>query len=147
MHTLLQLPKQCVASLAYSTLSNPYTPLCTKEHWAAKLLPTWHLIDFFVQSQAFECLNCPYTLLLFSLVLLFTAKGIYLNQAWSGFELELPIYFRTSTWKSSKPSPAFRILPSLSSASLVGEAQEENQRSNLYLCLQQGFLLLPCVHF
>ena len=28
-----------------------------------------------VQSQVFECFNCPHALLLFSLVMLFTAKG------------------------------------------------------------------------
>jgi len=47
------------------------------------------------QAQAFECLNCTHTHLLFSLVLLFTAKGIYLNQACSGFEPESPVRFRT----------------------------------------------------
>ena len=86
-----------------------------------------------VQSQAFQCLNCTHTLLLFSLVKLFTAKGIYLNQACSGFEPESPV----------TPSPAFHTLPFLSSSSsLVGEAKAENQRSYLYLFLQQGLLLL-----
>jgi len=49
-----------------------------------------------VQSHPFECLN---TLLLLSLVMLFTTKGIYLNEACSGFELESAVRFRTWTWK------------------------------------------------
>ena len=54
-----------------------------------------------VQSQAFGCLNCPHTVLLFSTVILFTAKGIYLTQACSGFEPASAVRFRTWTWKSS----------------------------------------------
>ena len=54
-----------------------------------------------VQSQAFECLNCTHTLLLFLLVMLFRATGTYLNQACSGFESESPVHFRTLTWKVS----------------------------------------------
>ena len=53
-----------------------------------------------VQSQALECLNCTHKLLLFPLFMLFTAKGIYLNQACSGFEPESPVHFRTLTWKA-----------------------------------------------
>ena len=101
-----------------------------------------------VQFLAFECLNCTHKLVLFSLVMLFTAKGIvciqlvqglYLNRrSVSALEPEMPL---TS-------SPAFRTLPLLSSSSsLVGEAQAENQRSNLYLFLLQDLLKLPCVHF
>jgi hypothetical protein len=35
------------------------------------------------------------TLLLFHLAVLFTAKGIYLNEACSGFEPESPVHFST----------------------------------------------------
>ena len=44
-------------------------------------------------------LNYTLTLLLFSLVILFTAKGIYLNHVYSGFEPESQFRFRTWTWK------------------------------------------------
>jgi hypothetical protein len=42
------------------------------------------------QAQTYECINYPHILMLFSLVMLYTAKRIYLNQACSGFELESP---------------------------------------------------------
>ena len=85
-----------------------------------------------VQCQAFERLHYTHTLLLFSIVMLFAAKGMYLNEACSAFKLESPVRFRTWTRKASKPSPTFRTLPFLSSSSSAGQTQVENQRSNLY---------------
>lgn len=83
---------------------------------------TWHLTCS-VQSQAVECLNCTHTLLLFFPVMLLIAKGIYLNQDCSGFEIESSVLFRIWTWKFGKPSQAFRTLPLLSFFSFVGQTQ------------------------
>jgi len=47
------------------------------------------------QAQALEFLNGTHMLLLFSLVRSFTAEGIYLKEARSGFEPESPVHFRT----------------------------------------------------
>jgi hypothetical protein len=47
------------------------------------------------QAQAFERPNDPHTLLLFSLVKSFKAKGISLKAVRAGFEPELPVHFRT----------------------------------------------------
>jgi hypothetical protein len=47
------------------------------------------------QAQAFECLHGTHILLLFSVVMLLTAKEIYQKQACSGFEPALPVRFRT----------------------------------------------------
>ena len=100
-----------------------------------------------VQSQAFECLNCTHTLLLFLLVTLFTVKGTYLNQACSGFESESPVHFRTWTWKVSNTSTISHY--SLPFIFFFGgrDTGRENQQTNLHLFLQQGLLLLQCVHF
>jgi hypothetical protein len=84
-----------------------------------------------VQSQALECLNCPHTLPLFSIVVLFTDKGIYLNQACSGFKPELSVRFRTWTWKARKPSPALALFPSFH---LLLWWERHRQRINYLIC-------------
>jgi hypothetical protein len=47
------------------------------------------------QAEALEFLNGTHMLLLFSPLRSFTAKGIYLKEACSGFEPESPVHFRT----------------------------------------------------
>jgi len=59
------------------------------------------------QAPAFECLNGPHTLLLFSLVRSFTTKWIYLKEACSGSDPESPIHFRTWTWKAGNMWPSY----------------------------------------
>jgi hypothetical protein len=107
----------------------------TEKHRAAKLLPTWHLIDFLSSLKLLNALTAfthsccfpqwrylkPKEFIWIELV-----HGLNLNRrSVSGLEPETPV----------TPSPAFRTLPYLStSSSLVGETQaEENQRSNFYL--------------
>jgi hypothetical protein len=58
-----------------------------QKHRAAKLLP-WTAGVCSAKAEAFECLNATHnTLLLLSLVMLFSDKGVFPNQACSGFEL------------------------------------------------------------
>jgi hypothetical protein len=83
-----------------------------------------------VQSQAFECLNCPHTLLLFSIVQLLRAKRIYLNQACSGFELESPVSLRTWTWKAGNTFVSI----SHSSLPLLLWWERHRQRINDLIC-------------
>ena len=51
-------------------------------------------------GSSFWMLWRTHTLLLFSIVTSFIAKGIYLKETYSGFEPESPVHLRTWTWKA-----------------------------------------------
>jgi len=128
------LPQKCQSLGLYSE-----TPSCKT--------PTNLTLDRCIaQAQAFECLNCTHTLLLFSLVILFTAKVIYLNQASSGFEPESLVRFRISTWEAGNIVSSFShsALPFIFFFGGRGTGRESTICYVLFL--QQGLLLQPFVH-